>query len=58
MRVWERERGDGVQCMRTAGKPGVKKTGFVYADAQTVHPATRSLYLLSNVNTHEKWWFT
>ena len=23
-----------VQCMPTAGKPGVEKTGFVYADAQ------------------------
>ena len=31
----ERERGDGVQCMHTAGKPGVEKTGFVYANAQT-----------------------
>ena len=33
----ERERGDSVQCMPTAGKPGVEKTGFVYADAQAVH---------------------
>ena len=29
----EKERGDGVQCMLTAGKPGVDKTGFVYTDA-------------------------
>ena len=35
----ERERGDGVQCMPTAAWPGVEKTGFVYADAQTVHLA-------------------
>ena len=32
----ERERGDDVQCILTAGKPGVVKTSFVYADAQTV----------------------
>ena len=46
-----------VQCMPTAGKPGREKTGFVYADAQTVHLACllhAVLYLLSNVNTSDK----
>ena len=33
-----------VQFMPTAGKPGVKKTGFVYADAQTVYLARLSSY--------------
>ena len=32
----ERERGDGVQCILSAGKSDVVKTSFVYADAQTV----------------------
>ena len=52
-----RERGDGVQCMPTAAWPGVEKTGFVYADAQTVYLGYMLhalLYLLSNVNTREK----
>ena len=48
-----------VYLLPAAGKPGVEKTGFVYADAETVHLArltcyTLSLYLLSNVNTYEK----
>jgi len=36
-RVSERE--DGVQYMPTAAWLGIEKTGFVYADAQTVHLA-------------------
>ena len=42
-----RERGDGVQCMPTAALPGVEKTGYVYADAQTVHLAYLLHALLS-----------
>ena len=58
----ERERDDVLQCMPgppTAAWPSVEKTGFVYADAQTVHLArptcyTLFSYLLSNINTREK----
>ena len=55
-----RERDEMVyKCMPTAGKPSVKKTGFVYADAQTVHLAMLTCYTLSpsivkRLNTHEK----
>ena len=41
-----RERRCIIQCMPTAGKPGVEKTGFVYADAQTVHLARPICYTL------------
>ena len=54
--IREREREEMV-CMPTAGKPGVEKIGFVYADAQTLHLSYllhALLYLLSNVNTREK----
>ena len=55
--MWRERERDDVQCMPTAGKPGVEKTGFVYTDAHSAPslPVTRSsLYLLSNVTTREK----
>jgi len=51
----ERERKEmvysSVCLLPSAGKPGVKKTGFVYADAQTVQLATLNYFTLSLSHT-------
>ena len=47
-----REREEMVYSVKvpTAGKPGVEKTGFEYADAQTVHLARPTCYTLFSLS--------